>query len=133
MMKKRGVSPVIATVLLIALVTAAAAIVFLVVLPMVQNPGAQALITPPNGATDNGNGTMTFAFQIKATGGDITVQSVTSSGSVTISSFDNVTISAETTQTVRVTGNFQDNTEYTITFTFASGGSTFTQSVKVTA
>ncbi|MHA1827737.1 MAG: archaellin/type IV pilin N-terminal domain-containing protein, partial [Candidatus Heimdallarchaeaceae archaeon] len=30
-MKKRGVSPVIATVLLIALVTAAAAIVFLVV------------------------------------------------------------------------------------------------------
>ncbi|MHA1115408.1 MAG: type IV pilin [Candidatus Heimdallarchaeaceae archaeon] len=132
MMKKRGVSPVIATVLLIALVTAAAAIVFLVVLPMVQNPGAQALITPPSGAIDNGNGTMTFNFQIKATGGDITVSDVVVSPTVTVS-FTSVTIGAETTQTVQVWGAFTDNTEYTFTFTFTSGDSSFTETVSVTA
>ncbi|MHA1303898.1 MAG: archaellin/type IV pilin N-terminal domain-containing protein [Candidatus Heimdallarchaeaceae archaeon] len=132
-MKKRGVSPVIATVLLIALVTAAAAIVFLVVLPMVQNPGAQALITPPSEAVAVNDTAMTFNFQIKATGGDITVSAVSCSPSVTLSTFDPVTISKETTQTVSVTGLFTDNTEYTITFTFTSGDSSFTQSVTVVA
>lgn len=132
-MKKRGVSPVIATVLLIALVTAAAAIVFLVVLPMVQNPGAQALITPPSGAIDNGNGTMTFNFQIKATGGDITVSSVAVSPTVASLDYTTPTISAETTQTVQVWGEFTDNTVYTFTFTFTSGDSSFTETVEVTA
>ncbi|MCG3220646.1 MAG: type IV pilin [Candidatus Heimdallarchaeota archaeon] len=67
-MKKRGVSPVIATILLIALVTAAAAIVFLVVIPML-NPAPEAIVKTISTTQDNGN--YTVVFTILAQGGDI--------------------------------------------------------------
>ena len=100
-MKKRGVSPVIATILLIALVTAAAAIVFLVVIPM--------LIT------------------IQAEGGDILYTDVTASPVVTylvLDSTEPFSITNGNVKQIVFTGSFTVGTEYTLTINFSSGEST---------
>ncbi|MHA1224544.1 MAG: type IV pilin [Candidatus Heimdallarchaeaceae archaeon] len=138
-MKKRGVSPVIATVLLIALVTAAAAIVFLVVIPML-NPTAKPIFTYQDGSTDLGGGTRQIKVDVRASGGSLTIESVTVSPTLTISvvnatdgSMIGQTIEAEATVSILLKGAFVVGTDYTFTFTFTSGDDTISESITVTA
>ena len=138
-MKKRGVSPVIATVLLIALVTAAAAIVFLVVIPMLQ-PSAEAILTYDQGSTDVGSGNRQMLITIKATGGPLTLGSVDISPVLTISVVNGTdvdmigqTIVAESQVTVKVIGAFSIGTEYTITFNFSSGDDSISKAATIIA
>ena len=138
-MKKRGVSPVIATVLLIALVTAAAAIVFLVVIPMLQ-PSPEAILTYDQGSSDVGGGDRQILISVKATGGPLTVTSVEVSPLVTVDVLNGTdvdmigqVIAAESTVTIKVIGAFSVGTEYTITFTFTSGDDSIVEAATVTA
>ena len=138
-MKKRAVSPVIATVLLIALVTAAAAIVFLVVIPML-NPTAVPVFTYLDGSTDIGGGDRQISVDIKATGGSLTIDSVTVTPSLTISVVNATagnmigqTIEAEATITVLIQGAFSVGTDYTFTFTFTSGDDVVSEPITITA
>lgn len=124
-MKKRGVSPVIATVLLIALVTAAAAIVFLVVIPMLK-PSATAVTLSVIG-TDNGDGNYTVVITIKAEGADLVYNgTVTASPTVTYlasTTAGGLAIPNGEQKTITVVGAFQTGTEYTLTLYFTSGES----------
>ena len=124
-MKKRGVSPVIATVLLIALVTAAAAIVFLVVIPMLQ-PNATALVTGVVG-TDNGDGNYTVVITVQAEGADLVYNgTVTASPTVTYlasTTASGLSIPNGETKTITIVGAFQVGTDYTINLYFTSGDS----------
>lgn len=138
-MKKKAVSPVIATVLLIALVTAAAAIVFLVVMPML-NPGAKATITADPNSVDLGDGTRKIVFHIKAVGGDLTLTNVSVVPYVALTVEDatgnnmiNGVISDGSEKTVVVIGAFTQGTEYSFTFTFTSGDSDYTTTYSHTA
>jgi len=124
-MKKRGVSPVIATVLLIALVTAAAAIVFLVVIPMLQ-PNATALVTSVVGTAD-GDGNYTVVITVQAEGADL-VYNGTATASPTVTYLASTTagglsIPNGEQKTITVVGAFQIGTDYTITLYFTSGES----------
>ncbi len=124
-MKKRGVSPVIATVLLIALVTAAAAIVFLVVIPMLQ-PNATALVTSVVGTAD-GDGNYTVVITVKAEGADL-VYNGTATASPTVTYIASTTagglsIPNGEQKTITIVGAFQVGTDYTITLYFTSGDS----------
>ena len=99
-MKKRAVSPVIATVLLIALVTAAAAIVFLVVIPMLTPANAILL---PKSTVDNGDGNFTVTIGVTAEGSDIIFNAtITASPTVSylaVSSTTPMTIATEAKRT----------------------------------
>ena len=126
-MKKRGVSPVIATVLLIALVTAAAAIVFLVVIPMLQPSVDATIIATPN-SSDAGSGNRAIEINIKAIGGSLNITSVSVAGvsGVVIldapagSSVVYTVIEDNAQMTVYVVGAFSVGTEYDITIEFDS-------------
>ena len=132
-MKKRGVSPVIATVLLIALVTAAAAIVFLVVIPMLQPKSEATLIITP-GSTDVGGGYRAIEVKVDAVGGSLNITSVTVTGlsgvqlldTPTGSSMIYVVIPAEGTDMVYIVGAFSIGTDYDITLEFAEVSKSFT-------
>ncbi len=138
-MKKRGVSPVIATVLLIALVTAAAAIVFLVVIPMLQ-PAAVPIFTYQDGSSDLGNGTRQFIVDVKASGGVLTVEAVAVAPTLTISVLNSTdgnmigqAIVAESTVSLKIQGAFVVGTEYTFTFSFTSGEDNIAKDITITA
>lgn len=138
-MKKRGVSPVIATVLLIALVTAAAAIVFLVVIPMLQ-PAAVPIFTYTQGSSDLGGGTRQFIVDVKASGGPLTVDAVTVSPTLTISvlnatdgSMIGQVIVAEATVSLKIQGAFAVGTDYTFSFAFSSGDDDVAKDITITA
>jgi flagellin-like protein len=126
-MKKRGVSPVIATVLLIALVTAAAAIVFLVVIPMLQPNIDATLIATPN-SSDAGGGNRAIEINIKALGGALNISSVTVTGVTGVEILDAPTgatvvgtvIEENDQLTVYVVGAFTVGIEYDITIEFDS-------------
>jgi flagellin-like protein len=124
-MKKRGVSPVIATVLLIALVTAAAAIVFLVVIPMLQ-PNATALVTGVVGSAD-GDGNYTVIITVQAEGADLVYNgTVTCSPTLTYLSSTTaagLSIPNGETKTITIVGSFQLGVDHTITLYFTSGES----------
>ncbi len=126
-MKKRGVSPVIATVLLIALVTAAAAIVFLVVIPMLS-PSPQAIVMgSPSVDYDAGNN-FTITVTIQAQAADITFN-----GTITISPdamylnpktpAGSSILNGETGQIV-FEGTFVSGEKYSVNIYFTSGDST---------
>ena len=125
-MKKRGVSPVIATVLLIALVTAAAAIVFLVVIPMLQPKSEATLIITP-GSSDVGGGDRAIEVKVDAVGGSLNITSVTVTGLTGVQLLDTptgssmiyVVIAAEGTDMVYIVGAFNVGTSYDITLEFA--------------
>ena len=128
-MKKRAVSPVIATVLLIALVTAAAAIVFLVVIPMLTPADAILVAKTP---IDNGDGNYTVSVNVKAQASDIVFN-----GTVTVSPTVSYLVVTTTTpveiengqsKDITFKGSFTIGITYTITLTFIAGGSEFTQS-----
>jgi len=125
-MKKRGVSPVIATILLIALVTAAAAIVFLVVIPML-NPAPKAIVQEVIAVEDVGTNNYTVTISVQAVGQDITFNgTVVSSPSVTymvVTTTLPVTIDNGNTGQIIIVGSFVEGTEYTLTLTFYSGDS----------
>ena len=123
-MKKRAVSPVIATVLLIALVTAAAAIVFLVVIPMLR-PGATPYFVATGSSAVNGTH-RSISVSIEARGGDLVFNNVTCE-QVPILEVSNLgaSIAENNKITVIIKGTFEISTEYTFTFSFTSGGSTF--------
>jgi len=124
-MKKRGVSPVIATVLLIALVTAAAAIVFLVVIPMLQPNIDATLIATPN-SSDAGGGNRAIEINIKALGGALNITGVSVTGVTGVEILDApagtsliYTVIEENNQlTVYIVGAFAIGTEYDITIEF---------------
>ena len=124
-MKKRGVSPVIATVLLIALVTAAAAIVFLVVIPMLK-PSATAVTMSVVGTAD-GDGNYTVVITIKAEGADLVYNgTVTASPTVTYltsTTAAGLSIPNGEQKTITIVGAFVPPTEYTISLYFTSGES----------
>ena len=126
-MKKRAVSPVIATVLLIALVTAAAAIVFLVVIPMLTPADA---ILVAKSTVDNQDGNFTVTINVKALAADIVFNgNVTVSPTVSffvVTSTTPVTIENGLQSDVTIKGTFQSGTTYTVTLTFTAGGSDFT-------
>ncbi|MCE7747258.1 MAG: hypothetical protein GPJ51_02605 [Candidatus Heimdallarchaeota archaeon] len=131
-MKKRGVSPVIATVLLIALVTAAAAIVFLVVIPMLQPKSEATLIVTP-GSSDVGGGDRALEVKVDAVGGSLNITSVTVTGLTGVQLLDTptgssmiyVVIAAEGTDMVYIVGAFNVGTSYDITLEFAEVSKTF--------
>jgi flagellin-like protein len=131
-MKKRGVSPVIATVLLIALVTAAAAIVFLVVIPMLQPKSEATLIITP-GSSDVGGGDRAIEVKVDAVGGSLNITSVTVTGLTGVQLLDTptgssmiyVVIAAEGTDMVYIVGAFNIGTSYDITLEFAEVSKTF--------
>lgn len=133
-MKKRAVSPVIATVLLIALVTAAAAIVFLVVIPML-NP-ANAILTPKS-VIDNGDGNFTVTVNILAQADDIvwdgTVSSSPDVDYLVVVTTTPVSISNGANKDVQIKGSFTLGEGYTLTLTFTSGQNEFTQIVEFVA
>ena len=139
-MKKRAVSPVIATVLLIALVTAAAAIVFLVVIPML-NPAPVALITVTPGSTDAGGGDRAIAVKIDAKNGALNITGVTVTGVAGVTVLDMPTgtsvihevVAQDGSMTVYIVGAFSVATEYSITISFESGGSTISSTFAHTA
>ena len=137
-MKKRGVSPVIATVLLIALVTAAAAIVFLVVIPMLQPTATPAFIYD-DGASNIGGGQYRFSVDIKVTGGSLTIDNVTVVPVLTISvvnATDHTMIGYnidEATVTVFIKGAFIPGTDYTFTFSFSSGEDKLSEDITINA
>ena len=123
-MKKRGVSPVIATILLIALVTAAAAIVFLVVIPML-NPSPKAIVQETNAIKAGGN--YTVYITIQAAGGDILYDDVTASPTISflmLNSTQPFSITNGNTKQLVFIGTFEGGTEYTLTIDFTSGEST---------
>ena len=126
-MKKRAVSPVIATVLLIALVTAAAAIVFLVVIPML-NPSPQAIVIGAIDVTENLDGNFTIIVTIQAQSADLTFNgTITSAPVVAYLSPDTSTgyaIANGATGQITVTGSFVSGTEYKIIIYFSAGDST---------
>ena len=144
-MSKRAVSPVIATVLLIALVTAAAAIVFLVVMPMLK-PAPDALITPQQGSTAATSNNRKIQVDIKALNGDLNISSVSaviSSNGTTLSgvtiedaqgnSLIGSLINKDQSITAYIVGPFVQGTQYSITISFTSGGSTISKTFDVTA
>ncbi len=125
--KKRGVSPVIATVLLIALVTAAAAIVFLVVLPMMQ-PSGELIVTANGDLAAYNDTSQTFSLQIKALGADVTIDSISVDGTSTEIVTTPLTINNGQTRTFTVrwdnsTTNLSSTSSYTITVAFSYGDS----------
>ena len=132
-MKKRAVSPVIATVLLIALVTAAAAIVFLVVIPMLTPANAILL---PKSTIDNGDGNFTVTIGVTAEGSDIIFNgTLTASPTVAyleVSSTTPMTIANGASKDVVLIGSFTAGVKYTLTLTFVAGKNEFTQVVEVT-
>ncbi len=123
LMKKRAISPVIATVLLIGLVVAAAALVFFVVMPMLQ-PSGTALVTYNTGSYTSDGTNATFSFNVQASGADITIIEVTSNnGTIVISELE---IGNGQTKTLTVsTGDTQyvSGTSYTFTIKFEYGES----------
>ncbi|MHA1685702.1 MAG: type IV pilin [Candidatus Heimdallarchaeaceae archaeon] len=138
-MKKRAVSPVIATVLLIALVTAAAAIVFLVVMPML-NPTPTANISASPGSVDLGDGTRKITFQVEAVSGDLTLTNVSVAPYISIQVQDglgnnmiNATITKNSQSTVVIIGAFTQGTKYSFTFIFTAGDSQITVPYEHTA
>ena len=139
-MKKRAVSPVIATVLLIALVTAAAAIVFLVVIPML-NPAPTALITATTGSTDAGGGDRAIAVKIDALNGALNITGVEVTGLTGVTILDAPAgvsviydvIPKDGSMTVYLVGAFNIGTEYSITISFESGGSSISSTFAHTA
>ena len=125
-MKKRGVSPVIATILLIALVTAAAAIVFLVVIPML-NPAPKAIVQENNVVLAGDGLNYTVTITIQAEGGDILYTDVSASPVVTyivLDSTEPFSITNGNVKQIVFTGSFTVGTEYTLTINFSSGEST---------
>lgn len=139
-MKKRAVSPVIATVLLIALVTAAAAIVFLVVIPML-NPAPTALITATPGSLEAGGSNRAIAVKIDALNGALNITGVDVTGLTGVTLLDAPegssvifdVIAKDGSQTIYIVGAFAESTEYSIIITFESGGSEIASSFKHTA
>ncbi len=138
-MKKRGVSPVISTVLLIALVTAAAAIVFLVVIPMLQ-PAAVPIFTYQDGSSDLGGGTRQFIVDVKASGGVLTLDALSVAPTLTVSILNATDVSmigqsivAESTVSLKIQGDFVVGTAYTFTFSFSSGEDTIVEDISITA
>ncbi len=126
-MKKKAVSPVIATVLLIALVTAAAAIVFLVVIPML-NPSPQAIVIGAIDVTENMDGNFTIIVTIQAQSADLTFNgTVTAAPNVAylnVVTADGYAIANGQTGQVTITGSFQSGTEYKVNIYFTAGEST---------
>lgn len=139
-MKKRAVSPVIATVLLIALVTAAAAIVFLVVIPML-NPAPVALITATPGSTEAGGSDRAIAVKIDAKNGALNITGVAVTGVVGVTILDLPTgtsvlydvVAQDGSMTVYIVGAFSVATEYSITISFESGVSEISSTFSHTA
>jgi FlaG/FlaF family flagellin (archaellin) len=139
-MKKRAVSPVIATVLLIALVTAAAAIVFLVVIPML-NPAPTALLTVTPNSTDAGSGNRAIQVDVKALNGALNITGVDVTGVTGVTLLDSPTgssviysiITQDGSMTIYIVGAFSVATEYSITISFESGVSSIAQSFTHTA
>ncbi|MHA2357848.1 MAG: archaellin/type IV pilin N-terminal domain-containing protein [Candidatus Heimdallarchaeaceae archaeon] len=127
-MKKRGVSPVIATILLIALVTAAAAIVFLVVIPML-NPAPKAIVQEVV-AIDAGGGNYSVTITVQAEGQDIVFNgTLVSAPTVTyigVTSTLPLSIPNGETKQIIILGSFQLGVAYTLTMTFTAGESTAT-------
>ena len=132
-MKKRAVSPVIATVLLIALVTAAAAIVFLVVIPMLRPGATPYFVATPGSSSVNGTH-RSISIEIEARGGDLVFDGVTCD---TVSVLEVTNLGASIVENAKITvtikGTFDIGTQYTFTFTFTSGDSTFDKVLKHTA
>lgn len=125
-MKKRGVSPVIATILLIALVTAAAAIVFLVVIPML-NPAPKAIVQETTVVLHGDGLNYTVTITIQAEGNDLLYTGVTASPSVSylvLDSTEPFTITNGATKQIKFTGSFAVGTAYTLTIAFSAGEST---------
>ena len=126
-MKKRGVSPVIATVLLIALVTAAAAIVFLVVIPMLQPKSEATLIITP-GSNDVGGGDRAIEIKVDAVGGSLNVTGVTVFGLTGVQLLDTPTgssmigtvIDQNGSDMIYIVGAFSVGTSYDITIHFVN-------------
>ena len=135
-MKKRAVSPVIATVLLIALVTAAAAIVFLVVIPML-NPSPQAIVV---GAVDISyddlTGNFTVIVTIQAQAADLTFNgTVTASPTVAYLNPTTATsyaIANGETGQITIVGSFTSGTAYNLNIYFTAGESTIFTSAAIT-
>ncbi|MHA1217636.1 MAG: hypothetical protein ACTSSN_12520 [Candidatus Heimdallarchaeaceae archaeon] len=131
-MKKSGVSPVIATVLLIALVTAAAAIVFLVVIPMLQPKSEATLIITP-GSNDVGGGDRAIEVKVDAVGGSLNITSVIVTGLTGVQLLDTptgssiifVVIEAEGSDMIYIVGAFNVGTSYDITLEFAEVSKSF--------
>ncbi len=133
-MKKRGVSPVIATVLLIALVTAAAAIVFLVVIPML-NPAPTALVTGSS-FEEELDGNFTIIVTVQAQAADITFNG-------TITTSPDIAYLAPVTSTgtgigngeigqIEFVGSFTSGVKYSINIYFTAGDSTIYAQAEVT-
>ncbi len=131
-MKKRGVSPVIATVLLIALVTAAAAIVFLVVIPMLQpNSEANLFITPGSNDVDGVN--RSIEVKVDAVGGSLNITGVMVTGLTGVQLLDTpagssmiyVVIEAEDSDMIYIVGAFNVGTSYDFTLEFAEVSKSF--------
>jgi FlaG/FlaF family flagellin (archaellin) len=132
-MKKRAVSPVIATVLLIALVTAAAAIVFLVVIPMLRPGATPYFVATPGSSSVNGTH-RSISIEIEARGGDLIFDGVTCEQITTLEySNEGAAIAENAKITVIIKATFEIGTEYTFTFTFTSGDSTFEKTFEHTA
>lgn len=128
-MKKRGVSPVIATVLLIALVTAAAAIVFLVVIPMLH-PTPKAIVDIVN-VSDNGDGNFTVIVNFSAQGANLAFNGTVKS-SPDVDYLEVVTAPGYTVENgkpgqIELIGSFNHpSTAYTLTLYFEFEGSVIT-------
>ncbi|MBY8999801.1 MAG: hypothetical protein KGD64_02705 [Candidatus Heimdallarchaeota archaeon] len=127
-MKKRAVSPVIATVLLIALVTAAAAIVFLVVIPML-NPSPQAIVIGAVGVTyDDISGNFTVIVTIQAQSADLTFNgTVTAAPTVAYlnpTTSQGYAIANGQTGQITIVGSFTSGETYNLNIYFTAGEST---------
>ncbi|MCG3255738.1 MAG: type IV pilin [Candidatus Heimdallarchaeota archaeon] len=131
-MKKRGVSPVIATVLLIALVTAAAAIVFLVVIPMLQG-SPEAIITITPGSTNTTTGDRAIQIKVEAKNGPLNITGVSVIGLTGVqildlpegSSLIGTVIAENEFDTLYIVGPFALGAVYDITLSFGELDKTF--------
>lgn len=127
-MKKRGVSPVIATVLLIALVTAAAAIVFLVVIPMLQPP-PEAIVKSVT-YNDLGDGNFSVAITILAQGADMvfngTVEANPTVVYLVVDSTTPLSITNGVQKIITIIGSFTAGEAYSLTLSFLAGNNDVT-------
>ncbi|MHA2357862.1 MAG: hypothetical protein ACXABK_03735 [Candidatus Heimdallarchaeaceae archaeon] len=125
-MNKRGVEPVIAVILLIALVTAAVAIIFLVVIPMLT-PAPRAIVQEVT-LVDVGDGNYSVTITVQSEGSDIVFN-----GSVDVTpnviyleviSETPLSLPNGVTKQITVKGSFAIGIKHTLTLYFTAGEST---------
>ena len=124
--KKKAVSPVIATILLIALTVTAAAIVWFVVIPLINNTPKQLLITEYDfvtGTEDQYSFTVQNGLGSAITISDITIEFENGTAGPAVLDFNTTTISAGSVKEIVITvsPDFINGETYAFTLHYDEG------------